>query len=172
MNGVTYFPIDFDSLAKGDVIAPERVEEFSSCKRGSDKFRLALLVLRERVVRELRERDKHYTVAIIKGQLRILTDEEAAIYNSRTFKHGFRRAVRSHRRLAHVDTAGFNELQKSDHERNLLVQGRMLQAARSALQSLVAVAHKRTVPGLLSQPAHHQSSDSPHSATEPQTPVA
>jgi len=145
---IQYFPLDFDSLQKGDSIAPDRLERLTNRKRGTDGYNLAVLALRERIVRECKDRGKHFTVALVKGSLRILTDEEAALYNVRTFRAGFRRSGKSLRRLSKVNTAALSDQQKADHERNLIVFGKMLQAARSARAAIAATPHQRTTPGL------------------------
>ena len=149
---IQYFPLDFDALEKGDVITTDRLEAITGKQRGTQTFQLAVLVLRERIVNECKDRDKFFTVAFVKGNLRILTDEEAAIYNARTFKAGMKRSRKSLTRLAKVDVGKLDDLQKKSHERNLIVFGKMLQAARSAQQQgITASPHARTLPGIPGQ---------------------
>lgn len=146
---IRYYPIDFDALQKGDEITTQQIEEFGRCTHEQEKqFRFAAMSLKDRIVKECRDRGKLFTVIITKMRIRILTDEEAALYNPRQFKQGFRRQVRSLRRLTEVNTSSLSEQQQKDHERNLLVFGKMLQAARSARAKVQAVAHQRTIPGL------------------------
>jgi hypothetical protein len=145
---IQYYPLDFDALQKGDVITIDRLEAITDKQRGTQAFQLAVLSLRERIINECKDRDRFFTVAIVKGNLRILTDEEAAVYNSRTFKMGMKRSRKSLSRLAKVDMNNLDDLQKKSHERNLIVFGKMLQAARSAQKSLTAAPHQRTLPGL------------------------
>lgn len=148
-SNIRYFPLDFDSLKKGDEISTEQIEEFGRCNvRDEKRFRLAALQLKNRIVRECRERGKFLTVAVIKCRIRLLTDEEAAIYNPRQFKQGFRRQLRALRRLTEVNATNLSEQQHRDHERNLLVMGKMVQAARSARAVINAIPHQRTTPGL------------------------
>lgn len=146
---IQYFPLDFDALQKGDSISPEHLEKLTEKTRGTDAYNLAVLALRERIIRECKDREKHFTVAVVKGHLRILTDEEAAVYNMRTFRAAFRRQHRSLRMMANtVNTAALSDTQKKEHERNLIVCGKMLQAARSARAQIAATPHQRTTPGL------------------------
>ena len=148
-DSIRYFPLDYDALKKGDEISTEQIEEFGRCNREDEKhFRLAALVLKDRITKNCRERGKLFTVVILKGRIRILTDEEAAIYNPRQFRHGFRRQLRALRRLTEVNPEGLSQQQQKDHERNLLVCGKMVQAARSARATINAIPHKRTTPGL------------------------
>lgn len=145
---IRYFPLDFDALKKGDTIPPDRLEQLTGCERGTSKYQLAVLTLRERIVKECHERGREFTVAIIKGALRILTDSEASLYNARAFKGKFRGAGRALKRAARVDTSNLDDGQKKEHERNLIVFGKMLQAARSARAAIAATPHQRTTPGL------------------------
>ena len=145
---IQYYPLDFDALQKGDVITIDRLEAITGKRRGTQEYQLAVLGLRERIISECKDRDKFFTVAIVKGNLRILKDDEAAIYNSRTFKMGMKRSRKSLSRLAKVDVGNLDDLQKKSHERNLIVFGKMLQAARSAQKSITAAPHQRTLPGL------------------------
>jgi hypothetical protein len=147
---IAYYPLDFETLKKGDSIPPARLEQLTEQTRGTDSYNLAVLALRERIVRECRDRGKNFTVAVVKGALRILTDEEAAVYNVRTFRAGFRRSGHSLRRLAKVNTAALSDPQKKEHERTLIVFGKMLQAARSARArtAIELSEHRRGVPGI------------------------
>lgn len=149
INNIKYYPLDFDNLNKGDEVTADQIEEFGQCSRTDEKrFRLAALALKTRILRECRDRGKFFTIAIIKGSIRILTDEEAAMYNPKQFKHGFRRQLRALKRLTEVNVTALSDQQQKDHERNLLVFGKMVQAARSARAAINAVPHTRSVPGL------------------------
>lgn len=148
---IRYFPINFDALRKGDIIPSEVIAAFCGSPRGTQCYDFTVLSLRTRIMRECRDRGMSYTLAVIKGELRILTDEEAAIYNARMCRSGFRRQYRSLKRLAQVDPTALSSEQQRDHERNLLVYGRMVQAARSARATVIAIEHQRTIPGLPAQ---------------------
>lgn len=146
---VQYYPLDFDSIQKGDAWATDELERLTGKRRDTTEYQFAVMALKSRIYRELKDRGKRVTLAVVKGALRVLTDEEAALYNARTFRQGFRRSVRSFSRMSTVNQAGMTERQKADHERNLIVYGRMLQAARNGKkQALRATAVKRDVPGL------------------------
>jgi hypothetical protein len=145
---IQYFPLDFDALQKGDSIPPDRLEKLTETVRGTDVYNLAVLALRERIIRELRDREKHFTVAMVKGSLRVLTDSEAALYNARAFKAKFRGAGYALRRAARVDQSRLEDGQRKEHERNLITFGKMLQAAKAARRAISATPHERTTPGL------------------------
>jgi hypothetical protein len=145
---IQYYPLDFAALKKGDSLTPDRLEELTNSERGTDEYNLRVLVLRERIVRTCRELGNHFTVAMVKGSLRILTDSEAALYNARSFRGKFRGAGAALRRAARVDTANLDDGQKREHEQNIVTFGRMLQAARHARRNIAATPHQRTTPGL------------------------
>jgi hypothetical protein len=145
---IQYFPLDFDALKKGDEIEADRLESITNTKRGTDQYNLAVLALRARIMQELKDRGKFVTVAVVKGCLRLLTDEQAALYNARMYRAGFQRAGRSLKRLAKVDVGNLTDQQKQDHERTLLVFGKMLQAAKTARREIAATPYQRTLPGI------------------------
>lgn len=147
MDEVRYHPIDFDALRKGDVITVEQLERITGYQYGTRKFDLAVLALREQITRELHDRNYPITVASENGSLKILTDEEAAAYNPQMFRHGFRKLLRAHRRLMNVDATQLNSEQREALERNIVVQGKMISAARSSRQ-IALQSHKRATPGL------------------------
>lgn len=131
LEDVRYFPIDFDAVKKGDSWTPEELERLTEYSRESPHYAFAVLALKSMIVRECRDRNKNFTVAVVKGCLRVLTDEEAAEYNHQMVRSGIRRSVRSFRRLTHVDVANLSISQKCEHDRRVIVYGRMLQAANS-----------------------------------------
>ena len=147
---IQYYPLDFDALEKGQAWTPDDLERLTEKGRGTDPYRWAVLAIKDRIVRECKDRGKEFTLAVVKGCLRILTDEEAAVYNASAFRAGIRRSRRSYRRLARtVDAAKLTEGQAKDHERNLLVCGRVLVAAKAARSEALSVSvHSRSVPGL------------------------
>lgn len=146
---VRHYPLNFDEIQKGDQWTLDEIEKITGQIRDTVSYQFAVMALKDRIFRECRDRGKHVTLAIIKGSLRVLTDEEAALYNARSFRQGFRRSMRSFVRMSKVNTNGLTDSQKGEHERNLVVYGRMLQAARSGKkEALKATAVKRDVPGL------------------------
>lgn len=142
------YPMDYDALNKGDVLPAELLERLLRARRGTEVYRLGLLGLRDQVVRECGLRGRHFTVVVRRDQLCVLTDEEAAEYNARAFHHGVRRSKRSLRRLVQVDAAALTAEQRREHERNVLVCGKMLQSALNERRLLTARPHVRTTPGL------------------------
>jgi hypothetical protein len=147
-NAIRYFPLDFDNLNKGDEISTEQIEEFGRCNRQHQRFRLVGLRLAKKIETACRERGKLLRARLVKFVIRVLTDEEAAIFDAENFKRGRRKQVRALRRLLEVNPSNLTALHQREHERNLLVFGKELQAARSARSAINAIPHKRTTPGL------------------------
>lgn len=146
--GVNLTPLDFDEIQKGDVISPAQLEEITGRKIGTTKYQLAVLQLSSRIAKECADRNKPVSIAVMKGTLCVLTDEQASEYEHQQFKSRFRGAGRAHRRAVAVNVGRLSDVQKKKHERNVFVQAGMLQAARTQRRRLIAQAHKRTVPGL------------------------
>lgn len=145
---IKYYPLDFDSLQKGDTITVEQLEEIIGHNRLTTRYNLGVLNLCERIRRELEDRGKHITTAVIKGALRLLTDEEAAEYTHRQFKVGLRKSARYHQQQLHVVTTNLSEVQRQQHERRIIINSAMLLAANSKRKELTAIEHKRSVPGI------------------------
>lgn len=133
---VNYHPLDFDALQKGDALAPETIEKITGFPIGTRRYELGVLQLRQRILRELEDRGRPVTVAVDGGCLRILTDEEAAEYNPHQFRVGFRKLLRAHRRALHVDASQLTAEQRAALERSIVVQSKMISAARATLPGL------------------------------------
>lgn len=144
---VSYHPMDFAALKKGDVITPVQIAQITGQQPGTEKYALALMSLRERIMRECKKLGRPVTATCTKDSLRILTDPEAAHYNAEETRRGFRKQCRGFRRMVEVDARQLDDQQKSDLERNIIIVGKMIAAARSA-RSIAISAHKRSTPGL------------------------
>jgi hypothetical protein len=130
------------------VLSVKELERITQTRYGTDAYNLALLVLRNRILTECKDRGNHFTVVRIKGALHVLTDEQAAVYNADTFRAGIKKMKVSFKRLGQVDQIGLSEEQKRQHERSLFVCGKVLQSVQSTRKELRGEAHQRTTPGL------------------------
>jgi hypothetical protein len=144
---VVYHPMDFAKLSKGDVLTPEMIAKITGKQPGTEKYALALMGLRERIMRECRKLNNPITAVCSHESIRILTDAESAHYNAEETRRGFRKQCRAFRRLTEVDARELDDQQKTDLERNIIITGKMIAAARSA-RSIAISAHKRSTPGL------------------------
>jgi len=147
------FPINFDSIQKGDSWNQDQLIEIVSAmigkpvNRESDAYRLGVLAFSQRVSDELASRGRVVTVATVKGAVKVLTDPEASIYNAAAFEAAFRRAGRSHFRGASVDVASLDDEQRKKHDNRLAIQGAMLQAAAGVRKLPPLRPTVRNVPG-------------------------
>jgi len=148
MNTTNFFPIDYKSLKKGDIIPINRIEEITGAKHGTSKYDFSCLKLKGRIESELRELGYIWTIAGVDGNLKILTDPEAAIYNHREQVAARRRQLRRFELQQHVDSAILPEDQKQQHERRLEINGRYIQSMLDTRKQLSLESYKRIVPGL------------------------
>ena len=153
---VDHYPFDFDTLEKGQLIPADALERILGITRGSPKYALKVLAVREQVIRELKNRGKIWTVKVEGFDLKILTDEEAVGYNHAQFQQGHSRAARSHVRTKFIDRTALSDAQKTTYDRNLLIQATVQQAVRSA-RRIATQPHVRATPGLLAPPEEAQS---------------
>lgn len=142
------WPLDVESLAKGDVIPPEIVESYGRTSRADTKaYKFKLLGLRQQLTRQLAE--IHGQLWVIKSEgdgLRILTDSEAVDYTNGEFNKGRRVMVRNHARAINVDVSALSAEQRATHDRNLTVQSAQLTALSQARKALRAKPHARSTP--------------------------
>ena len=146
---VEHFPFNYDELQKGTSISAERLEQIVGVPRTHKDYAFKVLAVKERIERELRDRGKVITIAIIRDSLELLPDEAAARYNKQQNRIGLRKVMRSHNRNMHVDVTQLTQEQREEHDKELLVTGQILSAVRSIRRKLLPQPHERQTPGLL-----------------------
>lgn len=143
----TRYPLDVNALGKGDYISLEDCEKILGKKREADpdKYRLALLGLKDLIVRELTRSGRVLTVNIHHDGIRICTDSEAAEYNKSRFALSVRSMTDATIRNQHVDDAELTEEQRAAHRQELVKMAAVTSATIGALKTcrLGAQAHKR-----------------------------
>jgi hypothetical protein len=145
----TKFPFDTDGLNKGDAIPAETIERAYSVSRDSKEYGFAILMARDFLTKAFLERGEVVTVAMVKGVLRIFTDEEQVEYNTNRFRDGIRDAHRAHTRMLGADRSEIRNTQKLEaHDRRLEVQGRILSAVDRERKILRPTPNPRMTPGL------------------------
>ena len=137
------YPLDFDSLKKGDVINSETISSIYSVPVGSDKYKLGMLALQGQIEKELAIRGLLVTVKGFRYELKILTDPEAAIYNQKRFDDEKNALYRVYARKIAVDINNLTPEQKVKHQRELSVQGQYIQALTGVRRMVRSEAHKR-----------------------------
>lgn len=131
MNAERY-PFDYDALQKGQIIPVEMLEDITGTKKGTAEFALKVLSQKQNLETELWLRGKLWTISGegCDGGLKILTDEEASIYNAKRFEANVRGMHRSHSRLMGVDVSSLTAEQRGRHERELCNQAAKLMAIK------------------------------------------
>lgn len=145
---VDYYPLDFDSIKKGDAFTPPQLEVITQKESGTRDYDFAVMGLRDQIMKELESRNRPATVALVRGNLKVLTDEEAAEYNPSQFNAGLQRMRRAHRRcLTTVDMTNLPETQRAKFEHKMICNGKVLEAVASIRRKLLPKPHERQIPG-------------------------
>jgi hypothetical protein len=151
MDGATRWPIDYDTLKKGDIIPVHRLEQITGVKQSDAVYALKILTVKDRIESELADRGKLWVIRSEKGSLKILTDEEVPAYtHSEQVRH---RAAQRRRFLqqSSADVSLMTDMTRAQHERNLEVDGKYILAQQEVRDKLRLKAEKRKVPGLPQQ---------------------
>ena len=143
MNG-SKFPVDFDAVAKGDSWSQDEVLIALGVPLDCNDPAFHLMKFCQRVSEEMKDRQQVVTVAIQKGRVRILTDEEAVEYNAREFDRGLAKSRRAHFRALAVDVGNIGEVQREQHERRCIVNGQVLSAIRKTRRIAVSAVERST----------------------------
>lgn len=142
------WPIDVNSLRKGDSIGPDVLVPFFEVSLDSREYQLKLAGFVARLEAVLWKDGKRYIVRCSHGSASILTDREAAEYTERRFNAHYRGLRRSNRRAKVVDQKKLGAEERRRHEHSLVVQGAILAGAAKGVESLQPTAYKRRNPGL------------------------
>lgn len=124
------WPFDFHAIYKGDTITPDQCERIIGMSREQKRYALKLVKLAEILEKGLRRIGRKCTVRCLRDGIRVLTDAEAAEHNDAMVHQHLRGARRSVRRQSDVDTSNLSDGQRKQHEKALIRNGMMLQAAR------------------------------------------
>lgn len=151
MNSVQYWPLDVDTLSKGDVISIDRLEEITGKTRTDQRWALYVLRVKSAIESQLVRTGRVLTLRMSQGQLVVCVDNDASVYNENEVERGLRKMARAHQRNLAVDVLRLDEERKPSHERTLLVHGRMILAASSARRDPELKAAERVTPGLPSK---------------------
>jgi len=136
-DGNMIHPWDIDTIDKGHTLSVHDLERLTGHRYGTTQYRFAVLALRQRLIRELRDVGRPACVAFVKEQLRVLTDTEAVAYTRENSDRGVRKVAQSHQQMLFVDAANLSEADAATHTRNLIVSGvraAALRGARAAIQ--------------------------------------
>lgn len=142
------WPIDYDALQKGDVIPSDLLERVTNTNRESAEYAFAVLKMKDRIERELHDRNRDWTLRIHKGEIKVLTDPEAATFNHAEQVRARAAMMRRFLLALAVDVSLLDEDQRKQHERNVEVDGKYIQSMRDVRKQLACKGHQRNTPAL------------------------
>lgn len=141
--------IDFDLLEKGDYIEPGIVEKIVGMSQEHRSYGLACMGLRAQIERHFAvKKEMIVTVKCEESGVRILTDNEASVYNHNTVKRGARQIMNGQARNLAVDASKLSDQERRDHDRRLVTDGAYAQAVRKVKKQLEVTPNQRKSPGL------------------------
>jgi hypothetical protein len=111
------YPIDLDGLVKGQVLGVQRLEELTgvTLKKDPERYRMRVLALQGFI------NSKSSLTAKFEGnELRILTDAEASVYNTKRAESHRAGIFFRNGKLMQVDVALLSEDERRDYDSNLL----------------------------------------------------
>ena len=122
------YPLDFDSLAKGQMLEIEYLESVFGVKYdGGDRWSFLLMGLQSGI-----HEKTELSCRIEKDTLRILTDAEASEHNYRLVGVHVRGISRRTEKLLQVDRAQLDEAGSNEHDRRIRVASTYMGAVVSA----------------------------------------
>lgn len=141
------WPIDFESLKKGDVITADELERIFKATPGSKTYLFRMMSLKEKIEVERRKLHDPIVVKECNNELHLLTDEQAVDYTDRECEMAKRRYGRNLKRMMSVDRSKLRGETDKRHLRNIEVRSRGYQAMQLAERGkLVLEPHKRKTP--------------------------
>lgn len=159
----TRYPIDPDTVAKGDEISVETLTQLSGAERGSQKYQLFAMSLGDWIERQKAERGDHVVVTMRKGALRVLLDHEVPAYTARRWRESLgiqRRAIQA---VGHVDRSQLpDDATRNQLDRQATSMAAQYTAARNAARAanrILNPAVRRSTPTTLGIPKGPKGSD-------------
>jgi hypothetical protein len=123
------WPVDYETLSKGDVIGVERLERITAMKYGTKDYELAILALSKRIEAVMEKMRRPVSTKIEKGCIQILDDPAASDYQHGRCGQALRAIRRGVRRLLQVDSSRLTAEQRERHDVRICIHSRTLQGA-------------------------------------------
>jgi hypothetical protein len=139
-------------LQPGQSITQAEIEAATGQHESTDPQAFALLLLRLRgdlITHLKRIHGRELTVRIIKGDLLILDDRQAADYNPKRYAQGLRIARRAHRRLMAVDVSKLTPEEREAHTKVVCKQASALSAIRTKPEAVAAHPQRPATPKIM-----------------------
>ena len=140
------FNYDVSGLDLGSEISAVECEQLFGCKVTEAAYQLKLMQLAQEIMAALWKEGREYTVHTEQGAVKILTHEQATIYNARRFHGTIDTMRRCHTRLLAVDTSSFDDELRERHTKSIVRTSRILGAIQSSRAELRMKAHESNLP--------------------------
>lgn len=134
-------PLDFSKLKRGDVISIPELERATCVDQSAGKdFRLAVLNLREQIMREVSIRNGCLVSVEYRERfgIKVLTHAEQSAYTANHFGISIRRAIRSNQFHSSVDVTQLSDREREEHERASRRQAFIISGMMEARRKLLA----------------------------------
>lgn len=142
------FPIDVESLKKGDMISTAKIARWAGAKT-QDEIDFAKMHAMKQVEKELRDAGRLLTIRTLKDGLAILTDADASKHNCRSARSALNKHNRRCKLMAAVDRDELDPDQRKDHDRNLMNMRRVQQAIHRSRREIEPIEHERRTPRMV-----------------------
>lgn len=132
LKGKRMHDIDIESIEPGSVLSQSDCDQLFGFAYETNpvEWQFKLMQLSDYVERELHKANRVLTVVCEGRTVRVLTHEEASIYNQKHFDNAIKKMRKCNRRKQAVDVSTLNEDQRKSHDNGLLRQSRILQAVK------------------------------------------
>ena len=124
------WPVSVEPMVKGDSVSIAEMEVLFGLARADIRYPFRVLSLKGYVERELERLERDWTVAQVKGDLRILTDSEATTYHDKGVSRSIGGIYHHHIGLNNVDGRNITEVEKKFLDR-------AIHRAASAITALI-----------------------------------
>jgi len=112
------WPIETDSIHKGDILPPDLLINIVKVDQSSPKYQFKILRLKDYITKAMAARGELATLVIRGASIVVLTDAEAGPYNARMGRIGARKIRRSQTRHSVVDLSKLTEVQRKEWDRD------------------------------------------------------
>lgn len=140
------FNYDVSGLDLGSEIPVVECEQLCGYKVTEAAYALKVMQLAQEIMAVLWKEGREYTVVCEQGAVKVLTHEEATIYNARRFHGTIDTMRRCHTRLLAVDTSSFDDELRERHTKSIVRTSRILGAVQSSRAELRMKAHESNLP--------------------------
>jgi hypothetical protein len=132
------FDISIDNVEAGSVLSQADCEALFgfSYEINPTVYQFKLMQLSDYVEKELAKTDRILTVVCDGQTVRVLTHEQASIYNQKHFDNAIRKMRRCNRRLQAVDIRELGPDRIKQHDGGIVRQSRILQAIKTSTRDI------------------------------------